>query len=499
MPAGPTSRGCKACRAQKKGCDQLKPSCTRCKRLKIECVGGGEQRFRFVSSGRQPPNTKQLVQRPRVTILPSLTSNTMSISSAFLEVFGVGTGRLGAITTASSLYGLVPRRLGSNQALDAAVEAVIGAHLFMEKKCSQTDARKKYGHALQALGTCLQNSEHRFSASTLCAIYFLIICQNWISKTDMRWGNHLEGMCHVLNGFAESYDWATNMNLNPSAFEIQLMAVTILPLVRSMFFTLFFYTTDEWIQLLERFYNPKIKFGPWFQKALAWQGPSAKDAGQPYSLSLRGIYQLTEFMQDPASYQSGIEVAYYVLCQHVSKIGKSLADLDSCIAQEKNTGKDPTGQMALKLFWSLQYGLLLAFATILNYTLRAFPNVGSLSGSLAEEAGHFVDESLGLGESASCLRPFSTEWVPLVLCFAWATTTDRAKLAKAEELMRMYDADFPGVEHVRVAKWTKRWLEKQRGAVRGFRWEESSNSSCSSENDTELEAIIGSGKSCCIL
>ena len=73
MPGVPSSRGCDACRRQKKKvsqstsitwqpqtpyhplsqhlltrkCDESKPTCGRCTRLGIECAGAGEQRFKF--------------------------------------------------------------------------------------------------------------------------------------------------------------------------------------------------------------------------------------------------------------------------------------------------------------------------------------------------------------------------------------------------------------------------------------------------------------------
>ena len=49
MPGVFTSRGCVACRKQKKRCqaEDDVPPCTRCKRLDIPCVGFGVRRFKF--------------------------------------------------------------------------------------------------------------------------------------------------------------------------------------------------------------------------------------------------------------------------------------------------------------------------------------------------------------------------------------------------------------------------------------------------------------------
>ncbi|KAF4764689.1 hypothetical protein HAV15_001720 [Penicillium sp. str.  len=47
MPGVPTGRACDACRKQKKKCDEKQPACGRCLRLKVSCVGSGQQRFKF--------------------------------------------------------------------------------------------------------------------------------------------------------------------------------------------------------------------------------------------------------------------------------------------------------------------------------------------------------------------------------------------------------------------------------------------------------------------
>ncbi|KAF3055360.1 hypothetical protein GL218_09636, partial [Daldinia childiae] len=47
MPGVPSYQGCNACLKQKKKCDKAMPSCSRCKRLKISCLGTGNLRFKF--------------------------------------------------------------------------------------------------------------------------------------------------------------------------------------------------------------------------------------------------------------------------------------------------------------------------------------------------------------------------------------------------------------------------------------------------------------------
>ena len=76
--------------------------------------------------------------------------------------------------------GDIPRRLGTNQALDAASDALVTAHTNF---CSngyfipQSDVITKYSEALNALRDTLDDPDKAHSSETLCAIMVLMIVQ----------------------------------------------------------------------------------------------------------------------------------------------------------------------------------------------------------------------------------------------------------------------------------------------------------------------------------
>lgn len=80
-------------------------------------------------------------------------------------------------------YGLflidVPRRLGTNEALDAAASALVTAYPGV--LCPREDVRPQaladYSQALKALRKCLNDPVEAYSANTLCAVMILLICQ----------------------------------------------------------------------------------------------------------------------------------------------------------------------------------------------------------------------------------------------------------------------------------------------------------------------------------
>jgi hypothetical protein len=76
----------------------------------------------------------------------------------------------------------IPRRLGSNAALDTAVNALVCAHSQLNTsagivRIADPEALTKYNHAVRTLRICLDDPVKAREASTLCAVYLLMICQ----------------------------------------------------------------------------------------------------------------------------------------------------------------------------------------------------------------------------------------------------------------------------------------------------------------------------------
>jgi len=181
MPGVPSSRGCEACRKQKKKvrsarptqtggislntskCDQLEPSCSRCTRLQIACIGCGQQRYKFKTTVSRSTRI-QPAQGSVLTVckVPSpIPSNEKTlIFSGFMSFLGV-----------------IPRRLGTNDALDASVSALASAFpsLYTQKKTPEM--LERYIFALKTLRITLHDPVKAYTSNTLCAIYLMEICQ----------------------------------------------------------------------------------------------------------------------------------------------------------------------------------------------------------------------------------------------------------------------------------------------------------------------------------
>ena len=71
----------------------------------------------------------------------------------------------------------IPRRLGTNDALDASVSALTSASSTLHTRQRSVEMLARYVHALKTLRVCLDDPVKARTANTLCAIYLIMICQ----------------------------------------------------------------------------------------------------------------------------------------------------------------------------------------------------------------------------------------------------------------------------------------------------------------------------------
>ena len=71
----------------------------------------------------------------------------------------------------------IPRRLGTNEALDASVRALTTAFPSVYTHRCTPEMYRTYGEALRSLRGCLGDPAMAGSVDTLCAVYLVMICQ----------------------------------------------------------------------------------------------------------------------------------------------------------------------------------------------------------------------------------------------------------------------------------------------------------------------------------
>jgi hypothetical protein len=186
-------------------CDLLKPQCSRCKHFKTECIGAGEKRYIFVTTTSKG-EARRAGSESSVSPFPAL-SRTPSNEQTHLVGDFVDKLRVTDLRYALWVYGDfladIPRRLGQNQALDAAVDVFTAATTVLHTGLSSTETQQKYVTALAALRMTLGSDMQQSPADILCAIHLLIIVQYWLGVGSGPLASHSRGTVQLLKPMAE--------------------------------------------------------------------------------------------------------------------------------------------------------------------------------------------------------------------------------------------------------------------------------------------------------
>ena len=209
MPGVPRSRGCYACRRQKKGgesrtpwvkhssltlqCDLKSPACDRCRRLDIVCQGMREPRYIFMHMAQQPSQSKDTSQRTSrnnstegseqsciLHFSPTPANDLTRLTTSFIRSIDPTTDvKYQLLYTFGGYLAEIPCRLGTNEALDASARALVVAY---EWYCTGSalpsfTVSKSFSKALRALRLCLEEPAKAQSSETLCAIMIIMIVQ----------------------------------------------------------------------------------------------------------------------------------------------------------------------------------------------------------------------------------------------------------------------------------------------------------------------------------
>ncbi|KAM7218656.1 hypothetical protein V8F06_005975 [Rhypophila decipiens] len=464
MPGVPTSRGCDACRQQKKKCDQLRPLCSRCARLHIPCIGSGQRRYKFLgrtaapdqrlasSSSRQPPTSKD-VQHTKMQVLLTNIPTAPPSNIAFLDATRfVSALQVTDVRFDLRIYGPffveLPRRLGRNSALDASVRALSVSFPAVQTHRYTSEMYKAYGEALGCLRAALGDAATAGSVETLCAVYLIVICQGWIGRGGDSFPSHGEAIAHMLNAAAaaKNTDWRDQF-----AAEV---ANTLLVVV-----------------LLESFSNHRINLNP-----ILWASDSqsiARPSREPYltntstgtdgveCLRIPVLASISSYVRDVRGNIAGIRSTYH------GPLQRDLARMKFLLSDPVTCRDTPRHVHARR---QTRYGTVLLLGLMANWALSVYDrddttatattagNVDAGGGAdLENEANYLVDEVIHLAEEASVYRPLAASAMPAFIMAARTMLTMKhhpgedeevrrgrmSRLGRVEELLVLYRGDFP--------------------------------------------------------
>ncbi|KAL4900225.1 hypothetical protein BDW74DRAFT_103165 [Aspergillus multicolor] len=429
MPGVPSGRGCNNCRKSKKKCDEAKPACTRCARRGIECVGAGEKRYKFMEEGpaiarkratksqTNPVERKDVIRR--VSVNP--TNNAALLGQRLIAAVKPQTSlKYNLAWSFGGYLALVPRRLGINEALDAAIDALVTAHqTFSSRKEITVTSLTKYSRALGALTRCIDNPRTASTTETLCAVNVMLLVQHILGPADWRWTGHAEGAAKILK--------ARRSFAPRDPFEQILMMSLRGPV------------------LFEGLFNPRIELTQEEWKELV---VSELDANTPEGDMLLNLSQVRDILGRVKTNPDGLAGLLILQAEMRSLYTKTRKICDVFRTEldliENPGEKSPANPYGLPPTWlhaltQRFYGLAITIALYMHYALVV---MRAIDPETAADANHLAFELISIAENAIQYRPFGAGYVTVGLIAAMMTVQNPSLLTLLQSWFDDYRSDF---------------------------------------------------------
>jgi hypothetical protein len=318
----------------------------------------------------------------------------------------------------------IPRRLGTNEALDAAVAALLSSHSSLNIRRGTgelipIEAMSKYTHALKTLRITLGNPELAREANTLCAVMLLLICQSFIGTYVGGWSSHGEGAAQIIKARAY-YD-------TRDEFECKLLLSLRGPV------------------LFESLYNTKISFTPGEWKRLV---ENELDGSSPEGVMMCCLARAPDLMnrgrnalRKGASVESLISETrdqYQTLTGVLGEMHERLKAFQELLCSKNSLSALST--IRLHSLYQRTHGLALAICIIFNCILSALDPGNT---ELDNDSFRFCRDALDHAVLAAEFRPLGASYVTLCLMVAWCGCRDQATKVMIEKTLEDYRSDFP--------------------------------------------------------
>ncbi|KAF5865958.1 hypothetical protein ETB97_001534 [Aspergillus alliaceus] len=419
MPGVPSGRACDGCRRQKKKCDEKQPSCSRCLRLNIPCVGSGQRRYKFQQeytlpvlsgkakvrgwSSKDPINSSSSEEeRTDVCRLSPHPSNALTVlSQAFVRAIHPSMDiRWNLAWVYGGFLRDVPARLGTNEALDAAADAVVSMHSsFCATRKMSVQALGKYSRALTTLHVCITDD-----------------CKGFLPAKGCVATGHAEGAAQILK---------VRKNFRPrDDFEAMLLLTLRGPV------------------LFEGLFTDRISLTGMEYEALV---ESDIDANTPDGQMMRCLARVPGIRERTATTMPG-DAEFESLRGEARFLYETYQGVLTSLQARTTSIETPlaTGSMyrlctLMYAQYQRMYGLGLAVAIILNCLVRTLNPADPV---LPLEATYFAQEIVRLSDSAVAFRPLGSYYMLICLLTAWVGTTDPIVRTTAEKALDDYQYDF---------------------------------------------------------
>ncbi|EXJ85850.1 hypothetical protein A1O1_06219 [Capronia coronata CBS 617.96] len=445
MPGVPSGRGCDACRKQKKKCDVDNYPCSRCRRLDIPCIGLGRQRYKFVTPQTGSPDTSVSARwesrsptrlsdsrsdsSASTTLFRSLSNDHSWRVSAFVDKIQPSTGvRFNLAWTFGDYLVDVPARLGTNDALDKAADAVLAA---MERFSSHGSdvapvVLEKYIRALTALRMCLDDPVVAKSSETLCAILLLLTCQTFLWTPAGVRTTHSEGAAQILR--------MRRRPGNRDRFETNLLlSLRGVVLFESLFNDRIAFSDQEWIEMFQTS-NDTLSLEGRLVQCLTRAPNLMRRAKAMLAMPDGCGRSLVDLQHEAGRLRDDLEPHLSGLRERWHAV--AVAELDTMFNSQQSIW------VALRdCHYLRSYSLGLAIAIVVNEIQLALSDDPS---HILAESEQFATELVCLGQIGCRYRPLGASSLGMCLVAAELGASDPDTKLAARQLRLDYHSDFRG-------------------------------------------------------
>ncbi|KAL4797391.1 hypothetical protein BDV19DRAFT_44774 [Aspergillus venezuelensis] len=315
----------------------------------------------------------------------------------------------------SGYLGMIPCRLGYNDALDTAADALVKTHRALA--CGGVVTIKsltKYSQALGALRKCLDDPLRAGTSETLCAVTLLLIVQSMQDPLEHKRTGHAEGAARILKA---------RKHIAPrDDFEsLLLLSLRGVILFEGLFNPRIDLTPQEWKDLVERDMDSNVSEGKMLH-CLARIPNILHRASNLNSCDLTNRETDKETMNDSIfAIQEEIEDLYATTRAICDEFRARPLELEAPGALHAVAALHPlqVRPVMLHAHYQRTYGFAIIIALYLNYILVGLgADTDDLGNTLKPDAVYLAQEMLDIAENAVVYRPFGAVFVPLGLVAA---------------------------------------------------------------------------------
>ncbi|XWW94061.1 hypothetical protein V2A60_002003 [Cordyceps javanica] len=313
----------------------------------------------------------------------------------------------------SHWLGDLPKRFGSNKALDAAIQGVIASFPCLYSKTVTQRALSAYDEALRYVRLSLQDARTNVDTECMSALFLLHVMHDWIGKRQDADGIFELGISYALR--------SAKRGTALSEFERAVRRTISICII------------------LESFHRRDINLEQLIGTLLITEGPRpyTRADGKAYSsLTIASLVKLPTLFQEPKRHLEHIKQDYKILRLEVPLLRKQLIELREYAASQVAMGQLPPPALN-RLISSVRAGYALALSIQINFgsVIQYYePDL-----DFQTELDGLCGQALELAALVEDCRPIGSGVARLPMVAAWQTTVDPVQKALLEETMEYQD------------------------------------------------------------